>query len=561
MTPEEAIAKLRTLPEDQQRAVLSRLSPDERLGIAQKLKAPASVEPEPAKRGFFGGMGSEIGGLAKGMVSPFSPPETPEESAIYGTQGPIALAVYRVGRGELQSRGEAFKQAGQQFKTAGTIKGDPELKGLQYLRSGVTGATGLLPVPGIASMSTNLNRVADTGNTRELAGRGLVDIAALALGGRKGGELERRAGEVDPVSGLERTVRSKIAPRMRPVNTDAYAKMVEIMREPDILPTLAEYADRTKNPMRDLLQLGRGATEAGKEITGYYRENLIDPNADIPAGDTGKTVGEAYKRVSEINEDLSPTYLKAGSKLTATIDSEKARALQAELGRLNNGIYQTLSERSGLPVEQIQAINRRGAQLQSLGKQFEVSHTTLEQGASGVDAAGNLLPHTPYHPVFQMAIKAVDALRGGRMAIQSRKVGRAVGNFPEGYTPLPDPEAIASYRRAVETSELGRAGSEADTAARNRAAAVARKPAGLGPTGPEFLKPEVLNPQQAVADFVKKQGERQAAGAERQVQARTGAERLAEARRQQLLRQQQQLARAKEIQGRAKIVPDYRGNQ
>lgn len=39
LTPDEAITKLRTLPEDQQRAVLEKLSPDVRTGIMTKLKA------------------------------------------------------------------------------------------------------------------------------------------------------------------------------------------------------------------------------------------------------------------------------------------------------------------------------------------------------------------------------------------------------------------------------------------------------------------------------------------------------------------------------------------
>ncbi len=45
MTPDEAIAKLKTLPEDKQREVLSRLSPDERKGILGKLssKQPGEI--------------------------------------------------------------------------------------------------------------------------------------------------------------------------------------------------------------------------------------------------------------------------------------------------------------------------------------------------------------------------------------------------------------------------------------------------------------------------------------------------------------------------------------
>lgn len=47
MTPQEAIAKLRALSEDQQRAVLSQLSPDERKGIIAQLQTP-DAETRPA---------------------------------------------------------------------------------------------------------------------------------------------------------------------------------------------------------------------------------------------------------------------------------------------------------------------------------------------------------------------------------------------------------------------------------------------------------------------------------------------------------------------------------
>ena len=48
MTPQEAIQKLRSLPEEQQRAVLARLSPDERGGILKQLSVPTEVPGQEA---------------------------------------------------------------------------------------------------------------------------------------------------------------------------------------------------------------------------------------------------------------------------------------------------------------------------------------------------------------------------------------------------------------------------------------------------------------------------------------------------------------------------------
>lgn len=65
MTPDQAIAKLRTLPEDKQRKVLTALSPDERKGILGKLSAPKTPGEEyMAKR--------RAGALPKKEVTSFS---------------------------------------------------------------------------------------------------------------------------------------------------------------------------------------------------------------------------------------------------------------------------------------------------------------------------------------------------------------------------------------------------------------------------------------------------------------------------------------------------------
>ena len=50
MTPQEAIAKLRALPEEQQRAVLGQLSPDERKGILTQLSGPSVPGLNPGEQ-------------------------------------------------------------------------------------------------------------------------------------------------------------------------------------------------------------------------------------------------------------------------------------------------------------------------------------------------------------------------------------------------------------------------------------------------------------------------------------------------------------------------------
>jgi len=73
LTPEQAIEKLRTLPEDKQRAVLSALSPDERKGIMGKLSAPPSPTRPPA--------GRPIPGSPKGVAYTWNNPKEMIEQA------------------------------------------------------------------------------------------------------------------------------------------------------------------------------------------------------------------------------------------------------------------------------------------------------------------------------------------------------------------------------------------------------------------------------------------------------------------------------------------------
>jgi hypothetical protein len=152
----------------------------ERVGGQERL---VDDQPPPSSTGMLGGMASEYWNAIKSPLALFAPAQTPDEAALLGTQGVGALALYRLGKGEFQSRGEAFKQARQQFKGAGEIR-DPLIKSDEYVRSALTGISGLLPVPGIAGVSTNINRVADSGNLHEMWGRGLADALMLGAGAR-----------------------------------------------------------------------------------------------------------------------------------------------------------------------------------------------------------------------------------------------------------------------------------------------------------------------------------------------------------------------------------------
>jgi hypothetical protein len=53
LSPDEAIEKLRALPEDRQRKILSALSPEQKKGILAKLRVPATAKTAPPQEGFL----------------------------------------------------------------------------------------------------------------------------------------------------------------------------------------------------------------------------------------------------------------------------------------------------------------------------------------------------------------------------------------------------------------------------------------------------------------------------------------------------------------------------
>lgn len=136
LTPEQAIEKLRTLPEDKQRAVLGRLSPEARKGILGKLtaKAPGKTPPEvapdrfaqdrditeqwAAKHPILGPVArfavtagqnaaSAIADAPSNAYHAFADPATPEETKRYGADQVTGAKRVGLGVGRLFGREQA----------------------------------------------------------------------------------------------------------------------------------------------------------------------------------------------------------------------------------------------------------------------------------------------------------------------------------------------------------------------------------------------------------------------------------------------------------------------
>lgn len=136
LTPEQAIEKLRTLPEDKQRAVLGRLSPEARKGILGKLtakapgKTPPAVAPDrfaqdrditeqwAAKHPILGPVArfavtagqnaaSAVADAPSNAYHAFADPATPEETKRYGADQVTGAKRVGLGVGRLFGREQA----------------------------------------------------------------------------------------------------------------------------------------------------------------------------------------------------------------------------------------------------------------------------------------------------------------------------------------------------------------------------------------------------------------------------------------------------------------------
>ena len=265
-------------------------------------------------------------------------------------------------------------------------------------------------------------------------------------------------------------------------------------------PYIKDFAQSTGNKLGTPLDFAKASTGAGQEASNFFKENLIDPNAELqtPHG----TIGEVHQRLGEINDELRPAYRQrtGGQELTAL----ERKNLETERDQLNDTLYGTLSERSGLPVEQIQAINQRGGALQNVGDEADAAQAMRRAGFSGYTPTGLPMPFTG----MERAMRLLNYVRGGPERVAGRQLGRVFNQVGSPAEPLPDPQAINNYRQMAERSDLGNMSRTIERQNQNLAASMARKPAGMGPTQPP--QAETMSPEPQLRTMADRQASRRA---------------------------------------------------
>lgn len=279
-----------------------------------------------------------------------------------------------------------------------------------------------------------------------------------------------------PLIGPEEAGARAAADVIRP-NPLEYRRTVGNLEEG--LPYIRDVRSRFRNP----LEFSKAATQAGKTQSGFFKEQFIDPDE--------MELGPIYQQVSNINDKLRPMYRARtmGEQLTKEAQ-DHMQELEAQRDALNDQMYDRISMRTGLPREQIQGINQRGAKLQQIGDVADTSQAMRRSGFSGYTPSGLPIPMTS----MERAMRLLSYIRGGPEAAAGRKLTRIMGQVAGEAEPLPNVENIRTYRNLAQQEELAGIKNRIAQADLNQAGSEARKPEGLGPTerpGP----PTELNPE------------------------------------------------------------------
>lgn len=185
------------------------IDPSEIIGPADQPKLPNSV---------FGGAWREAKAIPTGIASLFRKSETPEETAIETTSplGILGVAMYRMGKGEVESRKTLWQQGGQSFERAKEFgEQSPLYRDIEATRGTLSRIGSVLPIPGIAESLSNVNQLKEEGRGKEAAGQGGVDALTYLLTGTKPG---RQAVRTAAETALKTTGLPKYFPRTAEVS-------------------------------------------------------------------------------------------------------------------------------------------------------------------------------------------------------------------------------------------------------------------------------------------------------------------------------------------------------
>lgn len=441
LTPDQAIEKLRALPEDKQRAVLMRLRPDERKGILGKLQVKGKTAPAPR-----GGPAADIedeqaryqqaGPIYRGassFQSGFGIPRNVQEKPTEALRG-VAIAARHPGL-EWDSLKDMWNgmDASQQdvIDRAYFMQHEPGVKNKAI--GFALGVYSAIPIFGPAIV-----HALDQWNSGDKAGGAgsLASILTQAAAPKVGEEIAKLPGKLPATAesvrqftqGLVGTGKKAVEEHVR---TKAQAADVRATRVAEqntkIALDNADASAQAQSPVLDqkahseaLTRRGVAEKQLGEESSkfqaavetarekalkvGNEKYSAVNEKLNLHAGDSAALTDALHDSLSRISgTDVQPTILKSISDRLAEENGISYSDLQgyySELGReLSRGTlpgdvysaYDAMHDAIGQQMQEIADANGAGEQLTDARAYWKRMKQTFGRGPSATDVASQTL--------------------------------------------------------------------------------------------------------------------------------------------------------------------------
>lgn len=433
LTPDQAIQTLRGLPEDRQRAILGKLSPDVKRGIMSKLSAPQQPQPEARTFGNYAAEGAEgigrglansVTGIAQtvahpidtltGLVSQAGTAVSDAAKEFRDTSG--APLTQRVGAAALTGLEDAPVIGGmvQHAEQGGERMGSPEAFG-----AAMEGVTSLEAPKLIGPLTRQLAKVPEMARgvaqasvgAGEKATRGTVaDAATAAAKAREDVLAKNKAadeqtlkdrGKVDEYNDRVAAHNATVASKNASVLSEADQVKQQIARRADAQKELNDVSSRMDVAVE---KARHDALEEGNKKYSAVNEKLNNMDADPDA--IPSALGDAAEKIK--GSLTEPPIFKDMLKRVDKGDSftyEDLQGYYSELGKeLSKGTlpgdiytaYDTLHENIGNEMQRIADENGQGAQLmdarnywrrmkQTFGKSSDTIRDRASKAVKGVN--------------------------------------------------------------------------------------------------------------------------------------------------------------------------------
>lgn len=434
-----------------------------------------------ARPGFFSSLGAQFG------LDPASLAAAGKEDAAHPVETLIKKATGPAGQIATSLYGQA-KQSGGELIDAGKslAAGNPA--------EATVHAVGAVPIvgPALVKAATNAPLTEGSGILRKL-GQTVTDPATMGtLVGASAQAAPLVAGGIDKLTpdalpAVANAIRQPLSAAKayaRPASSAAIVAPEEIQAQkiaqsilppggikPEFVqaiqaeaPAVAEYAQRTGNPLNTQAEGLKAAQGVAQEGLEHYQTQVLQPVAgrtvslDPANTELGQqaTIGDIDSRITKLNKLVNTAPANSAG---AALDVLAKSKWTDEAAYLRSKLYPALEQTTGIPAADIQQLREGYGGEFSLANNLEAAQnarlTRTGQAAQGQQTIAGQVPTS----LADLPMKAANAMRGGEQAISDRQFASAMkGVQPQApIRPVPPPidtDAITANQQAAQQEFL-----------------------------------------------------------------------------------------------------------